>query len=273
MKSKVVGSIHVNYNALKRDIATIRGFAMNQAYSEYAIGIWRTCILWNKTGLSMDDLSEEYDGHANITDLGIQLPYINNLINTYFNIRYMISARIFEACNVGFILPHRDYLDLKKGFTRLHIPLVTNTACMNSEEDIVFHMRQGEVWYIDGNEIHSGVCFSKTSRLHLVLDFDPDTIIDELVTDSSILNPDLKAQFIIRQPIDNCVLESITSISNLINDINFMDIMGILGKLHFKWHVSSALMYDWLIEIMGRSSDKELLHRSIQMKSYFIGHD
>ncbi|GAL10893.1 hypothetical protein JCM19233_1878 [Vibrio astriarenae] len=45
------------------------------------------------------------------------------------------------------ILPHKDYLEFEKGFTRVHVVLDIDETCFNSENDTVYQMKAGEVWF------------------------------------------------------------------------------------------------------------------------------
>jgi hypothetical protein len=230
-------------------------------------------MLRNMAGSMSDGLSREYEGHARQTELGVQLPYINEIIDTTFQVDLIKSVRIFSASNGGFIRPHRDYLEFKEGFTRLHIPLKTDEKCFNSEEATVYHMRQGEIWMLDGRHAHSGGCFSEHKRLHLVLDFDPKVPLEDLFVNQVCYDPDAVTETIQRPPLKSKEMVAILALGEILSEVNFMDVAGLLGKIHFERDVSCAEMYDWLYVIAERSQNPALVQRAKEMKKYFLGED
>ncbi len=66
------------------------------------------------------------------------------------------------------IFPHKDYLEFKKGFNRVRVVLYTDKNCLNSEKDTIYHMRAGEVWYVDGSNIHSAMSLSEKGKFTLI---------------------------------------------------------------------------------------------------------
>jgi len=266
-----VGIIEFDEVLLKADNAIIAGFPINPAYSEYAYGKWGTRMVYNGSGNKDDGLSVEYQGHAQLTEYGQQLRYLPPLIGDLFEIEHLKSARIFSASDGGFIVPHRDYLEFKHGFRRLHIPLQTYDYCLNSEADIVYHMECGEIWFLDGTIPHSGGCFGPGQRLHLVLDFDPGVPMPDLFKDHSRFMSIREPTPIPRRLMTNEELQSLLSLGSVMTECNFQDFMYLVAKLHFDRHLSCASTYDLLAEIAVRSGHGRLVARALELKRYFLG--
>jgi hypothetical protein len=180
--SRSIGRISFDEAQIAKDVQTILQFEFNTAYSDYARGNpgWQNCVLWNQSGLHTDTTFGLYDGAPQITVLGRQLPYLNDILTHTFNMDYLRWSRVFLV-HRGLIIPHRDYLDLPDTSTRVYIPLQTDTTCMHSEQGYVYHMRKGEIWILDSTEPHAACCFSDTKRLSLCLDFIGDVPVDRLL--------------------------------------------------------------------------------------------
>lgn len=270
MNSKQITSISFDFKKLENEIETILDFNYSSSYSEYAIGDWKTCMLWNKNGDINDGFSHEYSFGAKKTEYGEKTPYLNSVLEKLFNLNIVKSIRIFYAKN-GIIIPHKDYLEFSKGFHRIHIPLQTDTDSFNSEGNEVYHMDIGEVWFLDGHNVHSGGSLSKKIRLHLVLDFSVDVELKDIFTNTNESHKTYQTNFIERMPFTNEDLDYILNLGNIINRYNFENIVSILAKVHFEKQVCSSEMFDWLIKLAMKSKNKALLDKANKMKKYYLG--
>lgn len=271
MRSRPIGRVEFDKLRLKKDLETIDSFEMSPAYSHYARGDWTTCMLVNRSGNKNDGLSEEFEGHGVPTEYGRRLPYTLETIQRLFKTEHLKSARIFSAAN-GFIQPHRDYLEFRKGFTRIHLALQTNDRAMNSEQRTVYRMRLGEIWFLDGRVTHSGGSFSNQKRLHLVLDFDPDIAIKDLFRNPSDYQPGLVPALIRRRPISKQEWDSLlTSLGTILTDLNYSDIFELIAKLHFDRDLDCEVTYDAMIRIASQSGNHKLVERANSEQRYFLG--
>lgn len=271
MHSHPIGRVAFDAERLIKEIEVIKGFEMSGAYSEYAKGEWNTCMLLNRSGDKDDSFSAEYEGHAVLTEYGRRLPYLNEVIRRLFKLDLLKSARIFSA-RKGFIIPHRDYLEFKKGFTRVHVVLRTNDMAMNSEGSTVYRMREGEIWFLDGRHAHSGGSFADERRLHLVLDFDPEVPIKDLFNNPADYRPGLTPYLVKRQPISEQERESlISSLGGFLTDVNYDSVFEFVAKIHFDREMDCAATYDVMTEIASRSGDRRLVERADAEKRYFLG--
>lgn len=271
MNSRIVGSIKIEAEALQKEVNKILQLEFNTEYADYVFGGWKNCVLWNGTGFHHDTTLREYEGQAQPTELAKNLDYVNSIVTNTFNVQYLKWLRVF-VCQQGVLLPHRDYLEMEKGFTRLHMPLQTDLTCLHSEEDEVFHMRIGEIWFLDATRIHSACSLSNTARVSLCLDFEPEVSLNEIIkyysTSSDCHLP--KACIIKREILRPEDLKTLFNFGSIVNEDNFDWIVESLAKIHFIKQVNATAMFDWLIQIAHNSGSKKLIQKALSMKKFAI---
>ncbi len=269
MKSKILGKVDFKEKQLQEDINKILQFKFDNQYSDYYSTNWTISVLWNKTGLADDFKLENYEGEAKYTEFGVQLEYINTLIKETFNSEYIKWVRIFRLEH-GIIMPHIDYSKLDKDFIRVHIPLQTDIKCLGSNEETVFHMRKGEVWFLDAGNVHSGANFSDSIRVTLCIDFSPNIEFDKIFRDDKKENSHIQPLLIDRPAIDNAYIESLKLLGELLREENFNDIVTLLAKEHFFRDISASAGYDYLIDVAKYSKDKKLIDKALSLKKYYL---
>jgi hypothetical protein len=173
------------------------------------------------------------------------------------------------------IIPHRDYVEFKaksESLARVHIPIKTSLDCLHSEGKNVFHMRKGEIWFLDVNCTHSACNLSDSPRISLVLDFQLDGEPLESLLKAGALRdgPEAGALMIEREPLDEAFLQTIASMKHVINRMNFRDIVLFLSRVHFYKDVDQDMLFDWLIDICREQEDKSLLEKSLRFKTYMV---
>jgi hypothetical protein len=271
MALQIVSQVHFDEAELAKTLACIKTLPFSDAYSRYALGLWRTCLLANRTGDLADALSEEYEGTAIPTESGRKLDYLMKLVRMTFQWKYLKSARIFESGGTGLIIPHRDYLEFKDGFTRLHLPLQTDPRCYNSEDDRLYHMRKGEIWFLDARRVHSAGSFGRVHKLSLVLDFDPNVPVRELFRSPASYRPMAPPPLTHRPPLDEGTETAIRGLCALIDEACFQDVVTVLAKIHFSREVHAGRMYEWLEAICRDSGKGDLVQRARAMRESFVG--
>ncbi len=114
-------------------------------------------------------------------------------------------------------------------------------------------MGVGEVWHLDAIRIHSAACFSAEPRVHLVLDFagsdDPVSYLARPPAEP------VQPANAVRAPMPDAVMAAIAALGELLNETNFLDVAAILAKLHFRYDVDAADMFEWLRAAARRSGD------------------
>src|SRR5580692_6936812 len=173
MNSCIVGHVELNRAAVVADVDCILASPTpSQNYSEYRFGTFITYILRSYQGTA-DGLFRGARGKAERSVLGASLRYIEDMVERTFATDRLQMMRAYLLQD-ALLLPHCDYVEFKKDaarMVRLHVPLVTNPRALHSEEDTVYHMRVGEVWYLDVTRVHSACNGANLPRVSLVLDF------------------------------------------------------------------------------------------------------
>lgn len=276
MNSRIISKIELDDALLQKDIEQILNFKnVKEEYSEYRFGTWKNYVLRNGTGKQADTLFLGTDGGGIETPLGARLTYINSVIEENFHAGKlkMVRANLLQD---AVLIPHRDYVEFKSDYrrlARLHIPLKTDEHSLHSESAEVFHMRQGEVWYLDVSNIHSACNLSETPRISLVLDFCLDgKPLETALKHSPRDEADLRPMMIEREPVDENFLRTIASMKHVINHANYRDIVLFLSRVHFYKDVSLGVFFDWLIGICEGVEDKTLLEKSLSFKEYMMNY-
>lgn len=276
MNSSIISKIKLDDALLQKDIEQILNFEnVKEEYSEYRFGTWKNYVLRNSTGKQADTLFLGTHGGGIETPLGARLTYISAIIEENFHTEKlkMVRANLLQD---AVLIPHRDYVEFKSDYrrlARLHVPLKTDEHSLHSEGKEVFHMRQGEVWYLDVSNIHSACNLSETPRISLVLDF----CLDGQPLETALKHPpgddvDLRPLMIEREPVDDNFLKTIASMKHVINHANYRDIVLFLSRVHFYKDVSLGVFFDWLIGICEGVEDKSLLEKSVSFKEYMMNY-
>jgi L-proline 3-hydroxylase, C-terminal/Aspartyl/Asparaginyl beta-hydroxylase len=241
-------------------------------YDEYSVGPWSLAPLWSDSTGDSSGASREHDEPARPIAAAASLEGINRLINTYFSTRLLRTVRLVRASHGALIIPHVDYLEHDFGFTRIHVPLVTDPAQARSvENDTCFHMRRGEVWFLDARVVHSGGVIGPSPRLHLVLDFDHNTDPTETVTIP--LAPPPNPCLVDRPPLPSGLLRSYMTSAPFVGATEWRHIVRQLAHVHLRYDASAAALYDWLEEIARASTGHErefLIADAQRMRCYFL---
>jgi len=274
MNSRIISAIDLDDNLLRQDVEKILQFDdVKEEYSEYRFGTWKNYVLWNGSGDDKDTLFKGTQGGAVKTPLGSRLEYLSSVIEENFRTDRLKMVRA-NLLRDAVLVPHRDYVEFKSDssrLARLHIPIQTDRNSMHAEDDHVFHMRRGEVWYLDVSRIHSACNMSETPRISLVLDF----CLDGQPLETAFRNPERHQQrpapmMVEREPADEEFLKTIAAMKHVINRVNYRDIVLFLSRVHFYKDVSLGVFFDWLIGICAGADDKSLLEKSINFKEYMI---
>ena len=273
MNARAIGRLALDSTRLQPEIETLLTFDYNSGYSEYTRGNpgWSNCVLMNHSGNFQDKVFGGYQGLPQRTKWGAQLDYLNEVIDRTFKKDHLKWVRIF-MCEKGMLIPHRDYLEFEnEEFTRVHIPLQTGPNSLHAEEDKVYHMRMGEIWFVDGTVIHSAYSYDDQPRIFLTFDFESGVPFEDLFLDPTIYADDVAPEFVTRKPFDAAYEAQLRGLSRLIHEDNFDDIISILSKVHFTRDVTCAIVYDWLIDIARDSGQPALVERARNTKRFFIG--
>lgn len=271
--SRVIGRVSLDESRLADDISTLLQFPFNSGYSDYARGNpgWRNCVLMNHTGDPGDIAFGGHDGPALATPLLDQLPYLRELLTTTWNMDHLLWARIF-MCEDGMLIPHRDYLDLPEDeFTRVHIPIQLGSSSLHSEEAMVFRMRKGEVWFIDGTVNHAAYSYDGQPRIYLTADLRSGVDFADLFADPALAADDVRPDIVELPPLPSDFDVTLEGMSKVLGHDTIDEIVGVLSKVHFNHQAQCGDIYEWLIDVADRSGDDTLVAAAKAKRKFFLG--
>jgi hypothetical protein len=272
MNAHAVGSLPEDaVAAAAADALKLGADAYTAAYAEYSVGSWALAPLWSDPSGDSSGESHEHGDPAEPIPSAAGLSGINTLISDFFDVTGLRGVRLFRASHGALIIPHIDYLEHEHGFTRMHVPLITNPSeARNTEDDTCYHMRRGEVWFLDGNRVHSGGVIGPSVRLHLVLDFNHDTPPERALAGNAA---EAEAPMLIdRPPLPEDLVSSYLKIAPFIDAAGWRDLVHILARVHLRYDIATGDVYDWLEAIAQANfgPDREILIRDAErMKRYF----
>lgn len=271
MESRILGKIELDEAALRHDVEHILASTPDSTYAGYCFGTWNVYVLWNASGDINDATLHEFDGPGRFTSLGLQLPYIGAVVRRHFRTERMKWARALVLRN-GNLVPHRDYLEFKKPLTRVHLALFTHESSMHSEDDQVFQMRDGEVWYLATEKVHAAATLTDFARIVICMEFDLDAgqRLEAVFRDPPAEPIALAPKLVERPQLTAHELEAIYNLGGLINERNFSDILRLLSKVHFYKHVPGTDLFQWLTEIAQRSGNARVIERAATLKKNCI---
>jgi hypothetical protein len=271
MESRIIGKIELDEAALRQDVERIVASPANPVYNGYSFGTWNNYSLWNASGDTNDGTLHEFDGPGRFTSLGVQAPYIASIIGRHFRTERMKWVRALLLRN-GNVVPHRDYLEFKKPLTRVHLALFTHESSLHSEDDEVFQMRNGEVWYLAADKVHSAATLTDFARITICMEFDLEagrgleTVFRNPPPASTVFAP----KMIERQPLTAQELEAIYNLGHLIDERNYSDIVRLLSKVHFYRRAHASDFFHWLVEVAQRSGNSRIIERVAALKKNCI---
>lgn len=273
MESRILYRVEFDPVLLQSDVDKIlKSPPASEDYSEYRFGIFHTYILRSPEGSEHEGLFRGLRGKTRNTPLGNSLAYINETIDQIFDtdrLRMMRAYLLQDAV----LIPHRDYVEFKEDarrMVRLHLPVVTNPQALHSDGDIVFHMRVGEVWYLNVSEIHAACNASDAPRLSLVLDFVVDGLPLESVFRIKPRAPLPEPEIIHRPPLDPEFDKQIESLGSFLSDESFRDVAQLLSRIHFYRQAPAGLFFEWLRRACAVTGRPELIDKAEQFNKFLV---
>ncbi|MFF7231767.1 aspartyl/asparaginyl beta-hydroxylase domain-containing protein [Streptomyces sioyaensis] len=255
---------------LARDLACAERFGYNDSYSEFICGSWRSCMLWNRSGDVDDCFLEDYPGAARSTEYGDALPYLRELVGRHFRVEQLKFARLARLTPGSVLVPHRDYLELESDLTRIHLPLQTDADCFSAEEETIYQMKLGEVWFLDATRIHSAACRSDRDRVHLILDFSTSGPADALRPDSTVGSGIPEDSVVPRRALAPGEKKSFESLADVIDPANYQDMLAIVIKRYFDADLKAADVFSWLGDIAEASGRPELVAKAARHEEHCL---
>lgn len=263
--------VPLDHARLAEDLAVMDGLPYFDSYSEFSFGrLQRGAMLWNSDGDAGTSRLASYAGAAQPTEHGRLLPYVNELITSLFRTEFLKFARLLVLPQDCVVVPHRDYLELDENLIRIHIPLRTSELCFGSAGEDVFHMRVGEMWFLDATQTHSVASFWEVERIHLICDFVADSI-DDVLQQPVPLVPGIPSENITRRepllPEEHAMWRGLARVVNL---NNYRDVMALLTKRHFEVEIAPDEVFTWMAQIAAESGRPEVVERVAQETEYYL---
>ena len=269
MSSYRFGTVAMDPALVSADLAQVEPFGYLDSYPEFICGSWNTCMLWNATGDAADGRTRDYTGRAQITELGRKLGYVEDLMVTHFDLSKLRFGRLTRLAPGTVALPHRDYVDLESDMARIHVPLMAAPEAYASEEQTIYRMGEGEVWFLDARIAHSIGNFSQRNRIHLMLDFhaeEPASVFSQ--PDEA---PEMPASAIVpRRPLRPGEHEAFLALADVVDMANFMDIVAMLIRRYFEADMAIGDVFSWLREIAERSGNEAVADRARALEAYCL---
>lgn len=279
MRTQYVTSIDLDADRLAKDLQESTSFLYSEAYSNYLIGgPWKSAMLYATGGDTGDGLLTDYDyaQSATFTEYGRRLPYLQEIIAETADLSRLTFVRLARFSK-SVIVPHRDFIELdgipedKRSAHRLHIPLATNEQCFFSQDNTVYRMRAGEVWYFDASQIHSVASFSDEPRLHLIFDF------ADRPGGGPLLNlpgepagagiPERSRA--VRPALSGTERAALDRLADVLTMDNFNEVFSILVKTHFRRDGGEDFAWDAITALAQACPDPEVLPHTQELRHYF----
>jgi putative nonproteinogenic amino acid hydroxylase len=269
VKSQRLATIPIDSYDLTAELGIVDDTPVNAMYDAMTLGSWTSYILANDTGAQQDAEFRPHGGTLQLTDLGERLPEVMRLVRTHFDTTHLQWVRIFGLQD-GILAPHRDFLEFEKPGTRIQVPLRTSLSSLHSEDDVVYHLRRGEVWRIHTVDTHAAYSAGGPARLSLCLDFagdhfDPETDIYQAV---AAAEPE---HIVRRKPLAQAgVAGLIDGAARTLTPQAMRDTFRRFAELHFAYEASATDVHDWFIETARRSGDASLLAKARAFKVFCV---
>lgn len=265
-----LATVPIDQARLAADLARVEHHAFVDSYTEFVCGSWRTCMLWNPSGDGSDSLIRDYSGRAQRTEYGRKLGYIEELMSNNFDLDQLRFARLTRLMPGTVVVPHRDYLELKRDLVRIHVPLETDPEAYTSEEETIYRMGFGEVWFLDATKVHSIANFSKSNRTHLLLDFgadDPHQVVRAKAPHSESMPAE---SVVARRPLQPGERDALRALAQVVDPANFMDVLAIIIKRYFAADIDVREVFSWLADIAADSGNPDVLAQAKLLEQHSI---
>jgi putative nonproteinogenic amino acid hydroxylase len=220
-------------------------------YDTFSFGPWSSHVLANGSGADSDTSFRPHQGRMALTELGKKLPGIMSLVTEHFPLDRLQWVRIFRAQD-AILAPHVDFLEWAEPGTRLQIPLRTSEDSLHSENDIVYHLRRGEVWKIHTTDPHSTRSSAETARLSLCLDFSG---ADEIIE---------------RPEATGAEIEELLGAGGGLTPASMRSDFRRFAEFHFARRSHAATTYEWYEEAARRTGDVGMVAKARAFRTYCI---
>ncbi|MEU9291355.1 putative nonproteinogenic amino acid hydroxylase [Streptomyces sp. NPDC048275] len=266
LKSQRLATLPIDSYDLSEELSIIDSNDAGGEYDAFTFGSWSAHVLANSGGSDEDTSFRPYEGQLTQTELGRRLPGIMSIVTDNFPLERLQWVRIFSLSD-GILAPHVDFLEFSEPGTRLQIPLRTDEDSLHSEEDIVYHLRRGEVWKIHTTVPHSARSASPFPRLSLCLDFSG---VDEPIEIMNSIPAELPVRIMERPPVSDADVEELLSSSAELTATTLRAAFRRFAAVHFTRQAHATAAFDWFVEAAARTGDDALVDKARAFRTYCI---
>jgi putative nonproteinogenic amino acid hydroxylase len=267
LKSERLAVLPIDSYDLGPELSILDRHEYGGEYDTFTFGSWSSHVLANGSGADSDVAFRPHEGSLSLTELGKQLPNIMSLVTEHFPLDRLQWVRVF-ALRDGIIAPHVDFLEWAKPGTRLQIPLRTSEESLHSENDIVYHIRRGEVWKIHSTDPHSARSTSGTARLSLCLDFADAEVPIAIRGDIPATEP---IRVVERPEPTEAELEELIAAGGAgLTPEAMRSRFRPFAELHFERHAHATAALDWYVEAARRTGDEDIVAKAQAFRTYCI---
>ncbi|KQZ02923.1 MULTISPECIES: aspartyl/asparaginyl beta-hydroxylase domain-containing protein [Streptomyces] len=277
--TQLAGRVEIDSAAVTEDLARAANLRFSEAYSDYLCGgLWKSLMLFATGGEGGDGLITNYDHSrkSGVTAFGEQLPYLRQLVERNFHLENLNFARIAEMTN-SVTVPHRDLLELEdipqeaRNAHRMHIPLDTNEGALFTEDNVVYRMALGDVWFFDASKVHGAAALTTRSRTHLILDFtdaaDAADVVKFPLEPTGRIPEDRVSK---RASLTDGELQALYRLSDVVDLENYRDVFGLVIKKHYRRDGGDDFVWRTLTEIGRRCPDPAVRSKIQEEQRFFL---
>ena len=279
MRTHYVASLELDEARLRKDLDHVATIGFSEAYSNYLIGgPWKSWVLWSPGGDRGDGVMTRYafGERGSFTACGAQLPYLQEIITGVADLDRLNFVRL-AAFSDSVIVPHRDLIEMaelpeaNRTEHRVHIPLVTHDECYFSDRNVVYRMKEGEVWHFDASQVHAAASFVKEPRLHLIFDLvDIPSAEPLLKVGDATAEPIIPPERIIDRPkLTPADREAIAALSGVLTKDNLNEVFSIVIKKHFRFDGGEEFAWDTMTSLAAACADPDVPARTRELRRYF----
>lgn len=273
MSSRIIGKLDLSRYDFCSEIACLNGIEKGaEEYDEFADGFWKNISLVNSSGSDGDSQYRNSDCAVSTGHMS-RCPQIARMISDNFD---ESSIRMVRARNLvdGVVIPHRDFVELDQsvGYLRVFIPLEKNPDSFHSDEDGVFQMMPGEVWFLDASINHAAVNFSSDSRMFLCIDFacDRNFNVEDVMSGAGWFSGHVARRNVDRVKMGSTQFEDmLASIAVRLAAGKVRECVIECARIHFKYDVPIEACYGWLLRA-GKIVGDELLLDKLERLRVFL---
>ncbi len=266
LKSRRLATLPIDSYDLDSELSIVDQHDYHGEYDAFTFGAWSAHVLANGSGAESDLAFRPHGGRLTRTELGSRLPGIMALVTEHFPLDRLQWVRVFSLRD-GIIAPHVDFLEFARPGTRLQIPLRTTAESLHSENDVVYHLRRGEVWQIHTTDPHSACSSTGTARLSLCLDFVGAEGPVEIRGDVPAIEP---IHIVDRPELTATELEELLDSSQALVTGTMRPDFRRFAALHFTRRAHAAAAFDWFEQAAQRTGDPAAVARARAFRTYCI---